>query len=978
MRIRSVEAERYAGINGLRAEFPPGLSVVVGDNESGKSSLMEFIRSGLFPAGYNKKRYPRPDKDHRGSVMVEMEDGSRKVIEREGAKLRDRDGGPLPHDLFHGMDIETYESMFAIGLADLSRSGALGRMRGRIVSDAGARNLPGAFSSLSSATEAMMGKRKSAKSDKALEVLYNTIEEKREEVRALEERVEGFDALVAERERLAEHLDSLKGEMSTIDKELLWLNKLNEQRENWVKLRDCEEAIVRLQDSEGFPAGGEERLKELKSKLEELRSKRRTLAGDIGRLERELEGVSVDEGLLSRAEELRRLAANLSIYRDGLKEIPLLTETVERKERERRKESGRLDWDEDRIMEADVSISFMEKGKRADRVLSDIDEGISALRLQIVDAESQATEGPGDPPSLPPDPQEEKGRLREAEALQRGVERAEQRPLPPDRSPPAVAAAALMAVLAAAGALSGETLLGLGGAAGAAVLFGYGLWSRRERSRRSEERSRAIDQAVASLCALLPEGVPADRDGLDAWREGIDQRIRGYSEAQSLLRRHEELSEDAAAKRQRLAGLRERLEALEVQKGEAQETWEDALRGANWPHYEEPELVPLNVSVIEKVRSLKDDIDEARGRLEAKKAAVAEYEEEVAAVARELSRDSGDTVQTVHRLEDELERAESSKQRADGHRERIAQMEDADRAAEAEETRAAEEMDALLSPYGGEEEFISMAERSRELKAAREEEAVLRRSLTSTAGNPESFERMVEAMVRMDRSEAEQRAAALQQQRDELERERDGTQAELGRTEGEIEGLKVDDRLARAREELADAEANMEALIRRWATLKLADGVLRKACDEFERDKQPEVVKKAEGYLRLMTGKELDLIAAGEGGIVVHDRHARKEEDMWSSGLGDQVQLSLRLALARAMGAPEPLPMILDDVLVRFDPSRREGAAKAIAAVAAEQQVLFFTCDAAVADVFRRIEAGAEHMRIAGGKVLVGGEETVL
>lgn len=44
----------------------------------------------------------------------------------------------------------------------------------------------------------------------------------------------------------------------------------------------------------------------------------------------------------------------------------------------------------------------------------------------------------------------------------------------------------------------------------------------------------------------------------------------------------------------------------------------------------------------------------------------------------------------------------------------------------------------------------------------------------------------------------------------------------------------------------------------------------------------------------------------------------------WSSGLGDQVYLALRLRLSRVLRRKvESMPLLLDDVLVRFDIERQ-------------------------------------------------------
>ena len=50
------------------------------------------------------------------------------------------------------------------------------------------------------------------------------------------------------------------------------------------------------------------------------------------------------------------------------------------------------------------------------------------------------------------------------------------------------------------------------------------------------------------------------------------------------------------------------------------------------------------------------------------------------------------------------------------------------------------------------------------------------------------------------------------------------------------------------------------------------------------------------------------------------------------------------------------VPMILDDVLLPFDPDRMEGAVRALAEVSREMQVIMFTCDPAVADVASELQ----------------------
>jgi uncharacterized protein YhaN len=63
-----------------------------------------------------------------------------------------------------------------------------------------------------------------------------------------------------------------------------------------------------------------------------------------------------------------------------------------------------------------------------------------------------------------------------------------------------------------------------------------------------------------------------------------------------------------------------------------------------------------------------------------------------------------------------------------------------------------------------------------------------------------------------------------------------------------------------------------------------------------------------------------------------------------SSGTRDQLYLALRLAsLEKYMESSEPMPFIVDDVLVDFDDERSLAALGALAALAAKTQVILFT-----------------------------------
>jgi uncharacterized protein YhaN len=87
---------------------------------------------------------------------------------------------------------------------------------------------------------------------------------------------------------------------------------------------------------------------------------------------------------------------------------------------------------------------------------------------------------------------------------------------------------------------------------------------------------------------------------------------------------------------------------------------------------------------------------------------------------------------------------------------------------------------------------------------------------------------------------------------------------------------------------------------------------------------------------------------------VERDDGVSLEPEALSTGTREQLYLAIRLAYVEHYGRrAEPLPIVLDDVLVNFDPSRTAATLEALASFAARTQVLLFTCHDHLADLAR-------------------------
>ncbi len=108
------------------------------------------------------------------------------------------------------------------------------------------------------------------------------------------------------------------------------------------------------------------------------------------------------------------------------------------------------------------------------------------------------------------------------------------------------------------------------------------------------------------------------------------------------------------------------------------------------------------------------------------------------------------------------------------------------------------------------------------------------------------------------------------------------------------------------------------------------------------------MLKTAETYSREWTAGRYRHVLAPIGSqaeAVEHQDGSNVPIDELSTGTAQQLYLAIRFGLLEHSGQnAESLPVVMDDILVNFDPERAALAARSIEELAKRQQVLYFTC----------------------------------
>ena len=150
---------------------------------------------------------------------------------------------------------------------------------------------------------------------------------------------------------------------------------------------------------------------------------------------------------------------------------------------------------------------------------------------------------------------------------------------------------------------------------------------------------------------------------------------------------------------------------------------------------------------------------------------------------------------------------------------------------------------------------------------------------------------------------------------------------QCGKIDHEQSQLSDDRRLGQRQLDLDIVEERLADAAARWRMLALTEHLLDSVKQEYERNRQPEVLQEASLYLARMTRGRYRRVwtPLGERTLRVDDEENRSLPiELLSSGAREQLFLSLRLALvSRYARQGKPMPMVLDDVLVNFDAERR-------------------------------------------------------
>ena len=344
------------------------------------------------------------------------------------------------------------------------------------------------------------------------------------------------------------------------------------------------------------------------------------------------------------------------------------------------------------------------------------------------------------------------------------------------------------------------------------------------------------------------------------------------------------------------------------------------------------------------------------------KAFVSEVSELTARIAPELSELAAD--QTIGLLSSKLQSARD----ADTKKRSLASQLDSqlklneDRSQKLATLKSSLQQMCALAQCKSADQLMSAAEASRDRDSLKASVAETERQIIQQSGG-QDLETFL-ADVETERGEADSLPPRIKELEDEieaLEHQRDELTTTMANEDNELKQLSGGDTAAQYQLDCESSAAKLEDEFRQLAVLKVASGILTTGIERYRKKNQGPVLERASemfGELTLggFTGLRAEFDDRNQPelrGVRAGDSETLSIAGM-SDGTCDQLYLALRLAsLEMWMADHEPMPLVMDDVLMNFDDARTVATLKVLARLSRQTQIIYFTHHQHVVDLAR-------------------------
>ncbi len=481
------------------------------------------------------------------------------------------------------------------------------------------------------------------------------------------------------------------------------------------------------------------------------------------------------------------------------------------------------------------------------------------------------------------------------------------------------------------------------------------------------ERITSFEQRLRVACGLTGNDISGMLVSVRQSVESEKDRQRKITELQKEVRRLDK----------QLAKYDEELEAVQALDAAANSEWRAVLGRLHLPADWDAELARTVIDKLKTTRVRLDSLPGEDARIVAMETRVDEFTRRVRALCEALSpellRDPAELA--VKKLDEQVERAVEAQRKHDDLTKTLAvlrkTLESSGR--QVQQAEAKRERLFAVAMVTTDAEFLEVVTQTEKATRLDGEIELLRRDieLIRAGDAPEEFE---QALSTSELSMLQGRERDLKEELKVAEGARTKAVGEEALAREALGRMDGSDGAAQLNEELARRRSLLAAEVDRYMPLIFARHLLNSAVSRFEKDNQPEMIATVSRLFGQITGGtyvEFDRSGGGKKNIVVRRSDGvERTPGQLSTGTREQLYLAIRLAyVLYYCERNQPLPIVIDDVLVNFDEKRARQTLKVLADISRSVQILFFTCHPHMVSLAREVVSGLNPIELRGNSL---------
>ncbi|MBO8156174.1 MAG: AAA family ATPase [Bacillaceae bacterium] len=945
-------------------DFPAPFQVIQGPNESGKTSLKQFILYILFglPPSMKKVYTPKHGKPLGGRLFIRTEEGEQVIVERtndageaecvlEGGRV---EGEEYLHSLLKGMDRHTFEGIFAFGDRDLAKIRDLkGEDLGKVLFGVGMTGSD-RISRMEKTFEKKAGDwfKKRGKNPvineqiQKLKTLQNKIDE-------LEQKEKDYSTLVEKINDIEQAIKGKKQDKEELERKQLQWNKYLQAKEAIQHYHMLKKDVLEYQDVDSFPHNGLER-------LEDLKHQSLPLISDMNALTKNKEEIS------EQINQIKQEMLSNEMY-DRIKNMEHIAQNYERLKSEI--EQKRIEWEEGRkslgreieltglhltiedIQDLELSVFTEDKWKEIHQGYQELhyeQEQIEQEESHLVKEQKETEEylsklnekmlAPGEQKEIENRIEQHKSEMLKQQIYQEQQQKNKRQKdyvhqlLFKLKKAQHTFLGASFILLLLSFSVSYFTQSVTGYIFGASVfLMGLLFWLVFGLIAKPLNKSFTSKESYESFARFLPE--------LEL--EHLKEKLRAHQRLEKEQDHFKKKLEKLTGSIHQLEGRKQYLEAKIKrlhQMIDEELTRYPFLKGLEvnyWPSVYH-QLIQLQRQAQNLARK-KAEMDQLSRKLKQQEAAVQPVAEK-AGIADSL--DEG-IKQLVNLYKQEFK----IRERMEYEQERLKDIEKKMSRLQEKLDPYQKEIQTLLEMAGVKEEkdYLAMGQRYEKKQDLEEKLDYWHRQIQII------FSDQAEVVLQeaIDWDELELKMKKMDEKQKTIHQEIDTLTQQLADLRAQKKQLEESETLSDRRHQLSLLKNELKEQARHWAVLKTAESLIKETKKVYQEEYMPAVMEQASNYFHKLTGgqyQKVMLADASDTLEVANKNQMRFQPAELSEGTASQLYVSLRLALSDVMNADYGLPFIIDDAFVHFDRSREQEMHDILQDLAQKQQILYFTC----------------------------------